>query len=238
MAVSALGLIVAVWILPAILRWAPEPIAGAAAEFGAGARTTLALTAVSAVLGLLLGVVIGLMRVSPSPLLRQLSGFYVWVIRGTPLVVQLLFVYFVIPTVVPVLRVSDFASAVVALGLNVAAYNAEILRACLQAIPKGQFDAARSLGLRRSQMMRRVILPQAFRVAVPPLVNNIIGLLKDSSLAYVIGVVELSLVGNRLQAATFRPVPVFVTTAAVYLFMTTFLSSFSAALERRLARES
>jgi len=234
MALSAFGLLAAVLLLPWLLRWAPEPIASAAADFGEGAKTTLELTFISGTLGLFIGAVVGLMRISPAFLPRQASAFYVWVIRGTPLIVQILCVYFVVPTLVPALKVSDFTSAAIALALNVAAYNAEILRGCLQAIPKGQFDAARSLGLRRGQTLRLVILPQAARIAIPPLVNNIVGLLKDSSLAYVIGVVELSLVGNRLQAATFRPVPVFVATAAVYLLMTTFLSTFSGALERRV----
>ena len=131
---------------------------------------------------------------------------YVWAVRGTPLLVQVLFVYFALPRIVPGLQLSDFGSAAVALAVNVGAYNAEAIRAGIIAIPKGQTEAARSLGLSPLQTFRDVVFPQAFKIALPPLVNNVVALLKDSSLAYVIGVVELSNVGNRLQAATFEPV--------------------------------
>jgi len=235
MAAASVGLIIAVFGLPALLTPLPEPIGSAADAFGRGARMTLLLTGLAGSLGLILGIVLGLAKTSSSAAVRTAAGFYIWVIRGTPLVVQLLFVYFVLPTLFPLLRASDIISAVLALGVNVAAYNAEILRAALQAIPRGQTEAAYALGFRRAQSLRIVLLPQAIRMAVPPLVNNMIGLLKDSSLAYVIGVVELSLIGNRLQAETFRPVPAFVTVAGVYLMMTTFMNIFSHALERYLS---
>jgi polar amino acid transport system permease protein len=231
MAAAAAGLVMAVYGLPVLLAPLPAPIGGAAAQFGRGARMTLLLTGLSGSLGLTLGLILGLARVSASATIRGIAGFYIWVIRGTPLVVQLLFVYFVLPTMFPMLQASDVLSAVIALGANVAAYNAEILRAALEAVPFGQTEAAYALGLRRSQSLRIVILPQAIRMAVPPLVNNMIALLKDSSLAYVIGVVELSLIGNRIQAETFRPVPTFMTVAGVYLLMTTFMNIFSRALE-------
>ena len=153
--------------------------------------------------------------------------------RGTPLLVQVLF-YFALPAIVPGLQLSDFSSAVVALAVNVGAYNAEAIRAGIIAIPKGQTEAARSLGLSPLQTFRDVVFPQAFKIALPPLVNNVVALLKDSSLAYVIGVVELSNVGNRLQAATFEPVPTLVTTASIYLVLTTVLTQMSGAIEQRL----
>ena len=235
MAAAAMGLVIAVFGLPILLAPLPAPIGSAADAFGRGARMTLLLTALAGSLGLVLGLILGLAKISASVSIRTIASFYIWVIRGTPLVVQLLFVYFVLPTMFPMLQASDVLSAVIALGANVAAYNAEILRGALQAVPHGQTEAAYALGLRRSQSLRLVMLPQAIRMAVPPLVNNMISLLKDSSLAYVIGVVELSLIGNRLQAETFRPVPAFVTVAAVYLMMTTFMNIFSHALERYLS---
>lgn len=235
MAAASVGLVVAVFGLPMLLAPLPAPIGGAAEAFGRGARMTLLLTGLAGSLGLILGLILGLAKVSASATIRAMANAYIWVIRGTPLVVQLLFVYFVLPTMFPMLRVSDVLSAVLALGANVAAYNAEILRGALQAVPRGQTEAAYALGLRRGQSLRLVLLPQAIRMAVPPLVNNMISLLKDSSLAYVIGVVELSLIGNRLQAETFRPVPSFVTVAGVYLMMTTFMNIFSHALERYLS---
>ena len=147
---------------------------------------------------------------------------------------QVLFAYFALPAIVPGLQLSDFSSAVVALAVNVGAYNAEAIRAGIIAIPKGQTEAARSLGLSPLQTFRDVVFPQAFKIALPPLVNNVVALLKDSSLAYVIGVVELSNVGNRLQAATFEPVPTLVTTASIYLVLTTVLTQMSGAIEQRL----
>jgi polar amino acid transport system permease protein len=235
MAAASVGLVIAVFGLPVLLSPLPAPIGNAAEEFGRGARMTLLLTGLAGSVGLILGLILGLAKVSASATIRAIATAYIWVIRGTPLVVQLLFVYFVLPTMFPMLRASDVLSAVLALGANVAAYNAEILRGALQAVPRGQTEAAYALGLRRAQSLRLVLLPQAIRMAVPPLVNNMISLLKDSSLAYVIGVVELSLIGNRLQAETFRPVPSFVTVAGIYLMMTTFMNIFSHALEKYLS---
>ena len=149
---------------------------------------------------------------------------------------QILFVYLALPVIFPQLRLSDFNSAVIALALNVGAYNAEAVRAGILAISKGQVDAARSLGLSSYDAFRNVTLPQAIRISLPSLVNNLIGLLKDSSLAYAIGVVELTMVGNRVQAESFQPVPVFITIAAIYLSLTTTMTWFSGALESQLGR--
>jgi polar amino acid transport system permease protein len=236
MLASSAALVLALWVLPRVLAMLPYPLGAAADQFGHGARVTVELTALAGVSGLVLGAIVGLGRITPHGIPRALAGFYVWVIRGTPLVVQILFVYFVVPTIAPALSLSDFTSAVIALSMNVAAYNAEAMRASLQAVPRGQWEAAHILGLRRLQSLRFIIFPQAIRTAIPPLVNNAIGLLKDSSLAYTIGVVEISLVANRVQSETFRPVPIFLATAGIYLLMTSFLSIFSGALERWLQR--
>jgi len=134
---------------------------------------------------------------------------------------------------VPV-QLTDFSSAALALGVNVGAYNAEAIRAGILAVPTGQAEAARSLGLSPRRTFVDVVFPQAFKIALPPLVNNVVALLKDSSLAYVIGVVELSNIGNRVQAATFQPVPVFFATASIYLVLTTVLTQISGAIESRL----
>ena len=128
---------------------------------------------------------------------------------------------------------SDFASACVALSFNVGAYNAEAIRAGLLAVPKGQIEASRSLGLSTWFTFIDVTFPQAFKISLPPLVNNIVALLKDSSLAYAIGVVELTNVGNRIQAATFQPLPILLTSATIYLLLTTVLTQISNAVERR-----
>jgi polar amino acid transport system permease protein len=235
---AALGLFVVLWLLPIPLAAMPEPIGPAAVQFGNGARMTVLLTLTSGSLGLMTGIVIALMRLSHQRLFQRVAQFYLWVIRGTPLLVQILFVYFALPALLPGLELSDFWSAVLALSLNVGAYNSEVIRAGILGVAKGQREAAQALGLSPFYALVLVILPQAIRLALPPLVNNIVALLKDSSLAYVIGVVELSLIGNRVQAESFRPVPVFIAVAGIYLTLTTLLTLFSHALERRLARST
>ena len=134
----------------------------------------------------------------------------------------------------PGLQLSEFWSAVVALAVNVGAYNAEVIRAGVLNVPRGQVQAAQSLGLSNRLTFAHVILPQAMRLAVAPLANNVVALLKDSSLAYAIGVVELNMIAQRVQAESFQPVPVFITVAGIYLLLTTTFTRFSAALEAKM----
>ncbi|MFC3109856.1 amino acid ABC transporter permease [Undibacterium arcticum] len=233
-AIAIAGLVAFLWLMMLPLSLMPEPIGSAAAQFAEGARVTVALTAVAGVIGILLGVFAALAKLSKFPPLRWAANFYVWAIRGTPLLVQVLFVFLALPSLVPGLQLSDFNSAVVALAFNAGAYNAEAIRAGILAINKGQTEAARSLGLTPFMTFRDVIFPQSFRIALPPLVNNFVSLLKDSSLAYVIGVVELSNIGNRIQSVTFQPIPVFITTATIYLILTSVMTQISGAIERQL----
>ena len=233
MAAAALVLVLMLWLMAIPLSLAPEPIGNNAQLFAEGTRITVLLTAVAALAGVLLGVLAALGKTSRWPPLRWVAGAYIWVIRGTPLLVQVLFVYFALPVLIPALQLSDFASACVALSLNVGAYNAEAIRAGLLAVPKGQVEASRSLGLSPWFTFIDVTFPQAFKISLPPLVNNIVALLKDSSLAYAIGVVELTNVGNRIQAATFQPLPILLTSATIYLLLTTVLTQISNAVERR-----
>jgi polar amino acid transport system permease protein len=233
MVTSAVVLVLLLWLLAIPLSLAPEPIGNNAAAFAEGTRVTVQLTIIAGLTGILLGIVAALGKLSPLPPLRWIASFYIWVIRGTPLLVQILFVFFALPTVLPFLQMSDFTSACVALAFNAGAYNAEAIRSGLLAVPKGQIEAARSLGMNRWYTFIDVTFPQAFKIALPPLVNNIVSLLKDSSLAYAIGVVELTNVGNRIQAATFQPLPILLTTALVYLLFTTVLTQISNAVERR-----
>jgi len=232
-ATLAAAAVASLWLLGAVLAALPDPIGGNAQQFAEGARTTLWLTLAAGAIGLLLGLLAALARASRHALLRQAATFYIWIMRGTPLLVQILFVYFALPVLVPGLNLPDFAAAVVALALNVGAYNAEAIRAGLLAVPAGQRDAARALGMNPLHVFVQVVGPQALRVALPPLVNNFVALLKDSSLAYAIGVVELTNVGNRVQAASFQPVATLATTACIYLLLTTLVTQFSAALEHR-----
>ena len=233
MAAAGVVLVLLLWLMAIPLSWAPEPIGNNAQYFAEGTRVTVLLTAVAAVAGVVIGVLAALGKTSKWPPLRWIASAYIWVIRGTPLLVQVLFVYFALPVMIPALQLSDFASACVALSLNVGAYNAEAIRAGLLAVPRGQVEAARSLGLSPWFTFIDVRFPQAFKISLPPLVNNIVALLKDSSLAYAIGVVELTNVGNRIQAATFQPLPILLTSASIYLLLTTVLTQISNAVERR-----
>ncbi|MDH4060870.1 MAG: amino acid ABC transporter permease [Aquincola sp.] len=233
MIASSLAMLLVLWLLAIPLSWAPEPIGNNAQYFAEGARVTVELTLVAGLAGVVLGVLAALGKLSALPPLRWVAGAYIWVIRGTPLLVQVLFVFFALPVLIPVLQMGDFTSACVALAFNVGAYNAEAIRAGLLAVPKGQLEAARALGLSRWYTFIDITFPQAFKISLPPLVNNIVALLKDSSLAYAIGVVELTNVGNRIQAATFQPVPILATTATIYLLLTTVMTRFSDAVEHR-----
>ena len=235
MAAAAVVLVVTLASLSTLLSWLPEPIGSNAAKFSEGARMTLWLSLCSGAIGVVLGVVAALGRTSRHWALRQIASFYIWVIRGTPLLVQVLFVYFALPEFIPAAKqLPDFACAVIALSLNVGAYNAEAVRAGLLAIPRGQTEAARALGLGRPHVFMDVVFPQAFKISLPALVSNFIGLMKDSSLAYTIGIVELTNVGQTLQAATFLPIPSLATTACIYLLLTTLMTQFSNAIEHKV----
>lgn len=233
MVLATVVLMVVLWLMAIPLALAPEPIGANAQSFAEGTRVTVQLTVIAGLVGIVIGVLAALGKISRVPPLRWIASLYIWVVRGTPLLVQVLFVFLALPTLVPALQLSDFASACVALAFNAGAYNAEAIRSGLLAVPRGQIEAARSLGLSSWYTFVDVTFPQAFKISLPPLVNNTVALLKDSSLAYAIGVVELTNVGNRIQAATFQPLPTLVTTAIIYLVLTTVLTQISGAVERR-----
>ena len=232
-AIAVAGMLLFLWLCAIPLSWMPEPIGSAAELFARGARLTVELTVVSGLIGILIGFLMALAKLSRIWPLRWFAQFYIWVLRGTPLIVQLYFVCFALPDIIP-LQLSDFNSAILALALNVGAYNAEAIRAGILAVHKGQTEAVRSLGLSPFQTFAAVIFPQSFRVALPALVNNFVSLLKDSSLASVIGVVELMTIGSRLRAETYEPVPVLTTAAILYLALTTIMTQVSNAIERQL----
>jgi polar amino acid transport system permease protein len=234
MAGCLLALFLLLWVLAIPLAALPAPIGPAADQFAQGAQTTVELTLWSGAAGLVLGVLAGVGKLSRLSALRAAATFYVWIIRGTPLLTQILFVYLALPVMFPSLKLSEFWSAVIALSLNVGAYNAEVIRSGVLNVPRGQTQAAQSLGLTPRQSFFGVVLPQAMRFAVPPLANNVVALLKDSSLAYAIGVVELNMIAQRVQAESFQPVPVFLTVAVIYLLLTSAFTQFSGALESRM----
>ncbi|HMV04796.1 MAG TPA: amino acid ABC transporter permease [Accumulibacter sp.] len=229
------GLLAFLWGLAIPLAAAPEPIGPAAEQFADGARITVWLTLVAGSSGIVIGVLAGVGKLSRFWPLRRLCDAYVWLIRGTPLLLQILFVWLAAPSILPEdIVLSDFACAAIALALNVGAYNTECVRAGILAVPWGQVEAARALGLTPVQTFMDVVLPQSMRVALPALANNLASLVKDSSLAYAISVVELTMVGYRVQAESYQPIPVFVTTAVIYLILTTAFTTLTAALEAQL----
>ncbi|MFB0936411.1 MAG: amino acid ABC transporter permease [Propionivibrio sp.] len=232
---AMVGLLIFLWGLAIPLSAAPAPIGPAAMQFAEGARITVWLTLIAGSVGVVLGVLAGMGKLSKFLPLRWVCDFYVWLIRGTPLLLQILFVWLVIPTVMPAsVNLSDFACAAIALSLNIGAYNTECVRAGILAVPHGQIEAARALGLSPFQTFMDVILPQSMRVALPALANNLASLVKDSSLAYAISVVELTMVGYRVQAESYQPIPVFLTIATIYLILTTAFTTLTSALEAKL----
>ena len=197
-----------------------------------GVITTIEISVWSLMIALALGLVIGLMRISSNPALKKLSIAYIEVIRGTPLLVQIFIVYFFIGTVLDLER---FTAGVIALSVFTAAYVAEIVRSGIQSIPKGQMEAARSLGMNYPQAMIYVILPQAFKQTLPPLAGQFINLIKDSSLVSVISITDLTKAGREVVSSSFAPFEVWFTVAALYLLLTSVLSWAIQMLEKKLA---
>lgn len=197
-----------------------------------GLWTTLWLSAAASVIGMIIGLVTGLCRVSNNITLRQLSVFYIEVIRGTPLLVQIFIFYFFLGTV---LDISRIVAGISALAIFAGAYVAEIIRAGIQSIPKGQMEAARSLGLNVPQAMIHIILPQAFKRTLPPLAGQFISLIKDSSLVSVIAITDLTKSGREVITSTFATFEIWFVVALLYLLLTSVLSQVIAWVERRLA---
>jgi L-cystine transport system permease protein len=200
----------------------------------AGVKFTIPLTLLSFAFGLTLGLATAVVRLfGPAPL-RLLARFYVWVIRGTPLLVQLFVIFYGLPSIGILL--DAFPAALIGFTLNVGAYTSEIIRAAISSVPKGQWEAAFSTGMNWRQAMQRTILPQASRLAVPPLSNTFISLVKDTSLAAAITVPELFQSAQRIVATTYEPLILYILAALIYLCLSSVLSTLQARLEVRFAR--
>ncbi|MCO5091238.1 amino acid ABC transporter permease [Bosea sp. (in: a-proteobacteria)] len=198
------------------------------------AWATVQLAALSLVLGLSWGLVVALARRSRSPALQRAAGFYVQVFRGTPALIQLFLIYFGLAEFG--VKLSSFQAAVLGLGLNTAAYMAEIYRAGIEAISRGQTEAAMAIGMRPLQAMRWIVLPQAIRVVLPPIGNVMINLLKDTSVASLIAAPDLMLRAQDLSAEYFRPLEIYIMVGVVYFLMCFPLSLLLRRFERRGAR--
>jgi polar amino acid transport system permease protein len=218
-----------------------------------GVRTTIVLTIVSMAIGITLGVIVAVMRLSPNPLVSGGSWFYVWIFRGTPVLVQLLIWYYIaalypkvsigIPFGGPVFASTHanqffkpFVVAILGLGLNEGAYMSEIVRAGILSVDEGQTEAAQSLGMTRLMTLRRIVLPQAMRVIIPPTGNETISMLKTSALVSVIAYTELLYSVQLIYSVNFKTIPLLFVASIWYLFMTSILSIGQHYIERYYAR--
>ncbi len=201
-----------------------------------GIKVTIPLTILSFALSLVVGLLLALIQVADIKGLRQLARFYIWVFRGTPLIVQLFIIFFGLPNIG--ITLNAFPSAVLAFGLNLGAYNAEVFRSAILAIPKGQMEAAYMIGLSYPQAMIRVILPQSFPVAFPNLFNNLISLLKDTALASSITVIDLFTTAQQIAARTYEPFALYLEAAFIYLIFSTALTWLQRYLEQKLVWKS
>lgn len=217
-----------------------------------GLANTLVLTVLSMLIGILGGVGLAVMRLSPNPVLSGVAGVYLWLFRGTPLIAQLLFWSF-LSALYPNLSlgipfgpefvvfdtnslITPFLACLLGLGLNEAAYMAEIVRGGIQSVDQGQTEAAGALGMTRAQTLRRVVLPQAMRVIIPPTGNETIGMLKTTSLVVVIGYTELLTSVQRIYSTNFQTIPLLIVAAAWYLLLTSLLTAGQRVIERRYGR--
>jgi len=196
-----------------------------------GIWITIKISVISMVIAFIIGLIIAIMRLSGIPALDYIGSVYVTVIRGTPLLVQLFIFYFIVATIFNLPR---FWAGVMSLSIFYGAYIAEILRGAIQAIDKGQHEAAKSLGFTSIQRMQLIILPQALRKALPALVGELISLIKDSSLVSIISITDLTKVGREIVANTFSPFETWLTVAALYLMLTSILSFIGHRLEKKM----
>lgn len=197
-----------------------------------GIKVTIPLTITSFTLSLILGVLLAVAQNSRIKVLDKIAQFYIWIFRGTPIIVQLFIIFFGLGSMG--LVIPAFWAATIAFGLNLAAYNAESIRAAIEAIPKNQYEAASMSGINYTQTMRYIILPQASRIAFPSLFNNLISLLKDTSLAASITVVDLFTAAQQIAARTYEPFALYCEAAVIYLIFCTFLTWVQKKIEGRL----
>ncbi|WP_233194809.1 amino acid ABC transporter permease [Cryobacterium sp. M91] len=217
-----------------------------------GLVLTLELTVVAMILGIVLGTLLAIMRLSGNRVLSFVASGYIWFFRGTPILVQLLF-WFFLGSILPVINlgipfgptlveiptnvlISQFTAAILGLGLNEAAYMAEIIRAGIKSVDPGQSEAAEAVGMSRMLAYRRVILPQASRVVLPPIANNTISMLKLSSLVIVVGLPELLTAVQLIYSRNFQQIPLLIVASIWYLLLTTILTIIQVRIERRLDR--
>ncbi|ENK1242356.1 amino acid ABC transporter permease [Clostridium sp. FAM 1755] len=210
--------------------------------FTSGAKYTIILAFFTVVIGTILGLLLSLMKLSKNKILKYIAVSYIEFIRGTPVLVQLYIIYYGLPTIgirfpeVPILgsNFPDFFAGILALSINSGAYVAEIIRAGIQAVDKGQMEAARSLGMSESMSMRNIIIPQAFKNILPALGNEFITIIKESSIVSIIGIHELMYNADTVRGNIFRPFEPLLVAAVMYFILTFTLSKLLGVAERRM----
>jgi len=222
---GAIGLLI---ILPLVQ---PDPYLKILAFVPDGLAATFGVTLASIVFALIIGLFAGLGRISRNRTINRIATMYVEVVRGIPLLVQLFYIYYALG---PLLKLQGPSAAIIAMSICYGAYMAEIFRAGIQAVPKGQMEAALALGMSRSTAMRRIIIPQTIRIILPPIGNEFIALLKDSSLVSILAVSDLLRRGREYASTTFRYFESYTVVALIYLVMTLFFSRLVAMMEERL----
>ena len=199
-----------------------------------GLLVTIPLTAISFSFALIIAVIVALIQFAGVPVLSQIARFYIWIIRGTPLLVQLFIVFYGLPHVG--ILIDPFVAAVVVFSINEGAYCSETMRAALESVPKGQLEAGLCAGMSWGQTIRRIVLPQAFRTAFPTLGNSLISMVKDTSLAANITVTEMFMITQRIVARTYEPLLLYVEVGLIYLIFCTVLTKLQTSGEKRLQR--
>jgi len=208
-----------------LFSWTPQLLRGA--------RVTIALTVLAVAAGLILSLFLALGKMSKNVVINKCSSAYIFFFRGTPLLMQLFFVYYALPMIAPVLTINNrFLAAFIAYTLNSAAYSAEIIRAAIQSIDKGQFEASRALGLSYAQTMRLVIVPQSIRRLIPPVGNEFIMMLKDASLVSMIALVDITKATRNIEGST-RSALVYIPAMILYLIITAVFSYFFHKAEKK-----
>jgi polar amino acid transport system permease protein len=226
--ISFFGAIALLILLPV---FSPDPYLRILSFVPDGLIATFSVTLISIFFALIIGLFAGLGRISPNKAINRLATVYVEIIRGIPLLVQLFYIYYALG---PLLRLQGPPAAILAMSICYGAYMAEIFRAGIQAVPKGQMEAALALGMSRSMAMRRIIIPQTVKIILPPIGNEFIALLKDSSLVSILAVSDLLRRGREYASTTFRYFESYTVIALIYLVMTLFFSRLVAMMEEKL----
>lgn len=198
-----------------------------------GSIMTIQLTVITLIFGTILGIIMALLKLTKNPFMRSFSTLYTWIFRGTPMMLQLFFFYYALPLMG--ITLTPFTAAVIGLSLNCGAYMAEIIRGGIISIDKGQFEASKALGFTYFQTMSKIILPQTLRIIIPPVGNEFITMLKDTSLVSTIAMAELMRSAVQISSTTFKYTEMLLAAAFLYLVMTTIFTGFFSAIEKKLS---